>query len=107
MKAFEISEIQTATVAQLQFAQSIAKSRGKELTLVKSLIELIEGTSSGTADQIDLLRLIALFSALSLYRGYFTTTDFWRACWEGSPNQRWAARLSYCVSMWWLLRRLA
>lgn len=101
-------ESQKATVAQLQFAQAITRSKRKELVSVKELVDLIEGTSHQTSSAgIDLVRLVAFVTALSLYRGYFTNGDFLRVCWKASSNQPWAAQLVDYIKMWWLLRRLS
>lgn len=108
INAFGNYETQKATVAQLQFAQAITRSKRKELISVKKLVDLIEGTSGQTSSATtDLVRLVAFVTALSLYRGHFTNGDFWRVCWKASSNQPWAARLIDYIKMWWLLRRMS
>lgn len=107
-RVFASSESQAASVAQVQFAQAITRSKGKELTFIKELIELIETTFDQTEDRyIDLIRVLALITALSLYRGWFTQREFLRVCWDNSSDQPGVSRLIHCVKMFWLLRRMS
>jgi hypothetical protein len=107
-RVFASYESQAASVAQVQFAQAITRSKGKELTFIKELIELIETKFNETEYRYtDLIHVLALITALSLYRGWFTRREFVQVCWDNSSGQQWVSRLNNAVRMLWLLRRLS
>jgi hypothetical protein len=106
-RVFKLSESQTASVPQVQFAQAIRRSKGKQLALTQELIELIETTPGPTGDRYnDLTSILAIITALSLYRGWFTRKEFARICWENPPHKRRFSRLAYSAKMFRMLRRL-
>jgi hypothetical protein len=107
-QVFGSADSQPASVAQLQFAQAIIRSKGKELVLINELIQLIETTPTQDEPQYaELIHVLALMTALSLYRGWFTWGQFSRACWENSVDRQWGSRVVYCARILILLHRMS
>lgn len=103
-RAFHPAAAQKATIAELHFAQAVARN-ARNLALVRELLDLIEGTRPSQARE-EVTRFVAVVTAISLYRGSFTSGVFWRACWAGS-RRRWAGRLADCLRMRFLLFRMS
>lgn len=104
---FHPAPAQIATIAQLHFAQAVARN-ARKVARVRELLELIEGVpgSQQPNAQERTTRFVAIVAAISLYRGNFTTRTFWRACWAASPR-RWVGRLLDCFRMRLLLMRMS
>ena len=103
-RAFHPAATQKATIAELHFAQAVARN-ARNIPLVRELLDLIEGTQTSHARE-DVTRFVAVVTAVSLYRGSFTSGIFWRACWASS-RRRWASRLVDCLRMRLLLVRMS
>src|SRR5256714_12018329 len=69
-RAFHPVATQMATIAELHFAQAVARN-ARNLALVRELLDLIEGTSAAQLPQArkDITRFVAVVTAVSLYRG--------------------------------------
>lgn len=107
-RAFHPAARQTATIAELHFAQALARN-DRKLAQVRELLDLIEVTPAAQPTQAreDLTRFVALVTAISLYRGSFTGRVFWRACWDTSRRSRRGGRLLDCLRMRLLLARMS
>ncbi|MDQ3802469.1 MAG: ATP-binding protein [Acidobacteriota bacterium] len=103
-RAFHPAAMQTATIAQLHFAQAVARN-ARNLALVRELLDLIEGAQPSQARE-NITRFVSVVTAVSLYRGSFTSGVFWRACWASS-RRRWAGRVIDCLRMRLLLARMS
>lgn len=106
-KVFHPAAAQMATIAELHFAQAVVRSNRK-LAQVRELLDLIEGSPAAYSSQAreNIMRFVAVVTAISLYRGSFTSGVFWRACWASS-RRRWVGRLVDCLRMRLLLFRMS
>ena len=98
----------SASVTQLHFAQAVMTLRGSP-DFVLNLFRLIEGSDDTLQGEqrSDMLRCIAILSALSLYVGSFHKSDFWKAFEQTSDQNASPERLADRMRMWALSNRIA
>jgi hypothetical protein len=80
-----LSDDQTASAAQLHFAQVIVRN-GRVPPDLSGLLKVLAGGSSQGHE--DLLRAVGAVSAMTVHRGAFRRRELWEAVWRGETGSR-------------------